>query len=207
MPIRGAVLFALLAAWAGPVDAADLALSVQGGWADMTNAAHSAEAVFGSRGGATAGLRVDLGLGGPWFAGAGLRYVERDGERVFTEGPGAPVFRLGHPLSVRIVPVFVAGGYRFRRDSRLVPYALVGGGVASLRETSTVAEVKDTSTRTKGLALLAAGVEYGRGTVRAGAEISYSRLPDAGGLGGVTAAYGETDLGGLGLVATVVVRP
>jgi hypothetical protein len=51
------------------------------------------------------------------------------------------------------------------------------------------------------------GAEYGQGTIRFGAELGYSLIPNAVGLGGVSAVYGEDDLGGLSIVGRVVIVP
>jgi hypothetical protein len=208
-PTRRAVLVLLAGVIAcGPAaGAADLAVSLDAGWYDMTSAHRSAEAVFGSRGGPTVGGTVRLGLGRSWFAGAGARYFQRDGERVFTRGEGAPVFRLGHPLTVRLIPVYALAGYRFRSDARLVPYVSGGVGVAILREEDTVAEVSEVTASTRASGHLATGLEYGRGAVRLGAELMFTSVPGSAGIGGVSAAYRETDVGGFTLVGRIAFSP
>jgi hypothetical protein len=50
-----------------------------------------------------------------------------------------------------------------------------------------------------------AGVEVGKGRFRFGAEVGYSSVPDAVGLGGVSRVYGEDDLGGLHAIGKLVV--
>jgi hypothetical protein len=189
-----------------PASAADLALSLDAGWYDMAAASRSARAVFGSRGGPTAGGAVHLGLGAAWFVGAGARWFQQDGERVFTRGDGEPVFRLGHPLTVRILPVYGFLGYRLRPHTRLVPYAMAGAGVATVRERATVAEITETAASTRASGHLAAGVEYGRGTVRLGAEVMFTTIPRSAGIGGVSAVYDEKDVGGVAVVARVAFR-
>ncbi|HEX6737695.1 MAG TPA: hypothetical protein VF310_05480, partial [Vicinamibacteria bacterium] len=100
---------------AAPAGAKEFAVSLEGGWFDMTGARQSAKAVFDSSGGATFGGTVRLSFGrGAWFAGAGTRYFSHDGERVFVADSSSEVFRLGHPLSARVWPVYALVGYRFR---------------------------------------------------------------------------------------------
>jgi hypothetical protein len=149
---------------------------------------------------------VRLGRG-PWFLGAGARCFQEDGERVFTRGEGFPVFRLGHPLTVRLVPVYGIVGYRFRREARLVPYVLAGAGAAWLRERSTVAGLSETESSTRASGHLAGGFEYGRGTVRLGVELMFTTIPDSAGIGGVSAVYEERDVGGVTLVARIAFSP
>jgi hypothetical protein len=93
---------ALCASSAG---AGELSLTLDGGWHELTNSSNSAKAVFdGTSGGPTAGLAAQYGLGESFFIRAGGRYFQRKGERVFLAGPASPVFRLGHPLTVRLIP-------------------------------------------------------------------------------------------------------
>ncbi|PYQ19164.1 MAG: hypothetical protein DMF81_22745 [Acidobacteria bacterium] len=50
-----------------------------------------------------------------------------------------------------------------------------------------------------------AGVEWGRGVLRVGAEAMYTTVPNSIGVGGVSKIYGETDLGGFTAVGKIVV--
>lgn len=106
-------------------------------------------------------------------------------------------FRLGIPLTITLVPIEISGGYRFRRRSRLIPYA--GAGVSSVgyEETSAFAEGdENVDERFTGYQVLG-GVEY-RIADRFGVagEVQYAAVPDAIGAGGLSQAFGETDLGG-----------
>jgi hypothetical protein len=199
-------LLVSLAAAAAPAAAADLELALEGGYNDMTNASRSAQAIFDGRsGGATGGLSARLGLGRSFFVGLAGRYFSRKGERVFVAAPGSPVFRLGHPLTVKIVPVYASLGYRFSQKARLVPYVTVGGGVTSYREESTVAGEVLAFEATKPSGHLALGADFGRGRVRFGAEAGYSFVPKTigEGISGVSKVYGEDDAGGLSLLGRV----
>jgi hypothetical protein len=97
-------------------------------------------------------------------------------------------------------------GYRFRRQSRLVPYAGLGFGLASYHEESDTAGEIDTLDQTKASGHVLAGLEVGRGGLRFAGEVAYSSVPDALGLGGVSRVYGEKDAGGLSVVGKVVFR-
>jgi len=204
--VPAAAVFALLGA--APAGAKEFAVSLEGGWFDRTGARQSAQAVFDSPGGPTFGVTVRLGLGrGAWFVGAGTRYFSRDGERVFVADSSSEVFRLGHPLSARVIPVYALAGYRFRVGKRLVPYVAAGPGYTAFREESTVADITETNQKSVLSGHLAAGAEYGVGTVRFGAEVFYTAAPDSVGFGGVSKVYGEKDVGGLSFVAKVVFVP
>ena len=208
---RLASMVALTAAVAVPAAAADIGISGDAGYFDLTNARRSAQAVFGgTAGGFTGGGALRVGLGGGLFVAAGARYFERTGERVYVESAGAPVFRLGHPLKVRMVPVYGLVGYRFerRRGLPLAPYVGIGGGVTTYHEEAEIGGlVEGVVDQTKGAGYGVLGVEYGRGAVRFGIELMYSTVPKAAGVGGVADVYGEDDIGGLSAVAKLTFVP
>jgi hypothetical protein len=201
---RSAAL-SLAAAAAAASASAQTSVSLDGGYQDLTNAGRSAKAVFESSGGPTFGASVRFGLGRSAFVGATGRFFRKEGERAFAAGPSSPAFRLGHPLTVRIVPAYATFGWRFSPEARLVPYAGVGAGVAFYRETSTVADIEqDPVSRTKPSGLAFAGAEYGRGSVRFGLEGSYALVPNTLEAGGIAEVYDETDVGGFAVVGRLV---
>jgi opacity protein-like surface antigen len=178
---------------------------VLAGYSDLTRAKDSASAVFGgSTGafsfGAEAGYEHRLGV----FLSGSFRYFEKDGERVFVAAPGEPVFPLGHPLSVRIVPVSLTAGYRFLRTSLVSPYVALGVGLASYREESTVGGITSSESRNELETRVVAGAQLGRGRLRFGVEGCYSRIPETIGFGGVSSLYGEDDVGGLAVFGKVI---
>ena len=200
-PVALAALAAVLSAPAAR--AGEAFLTLDGGWHDLTNAANSARAVFdGVSGGPSGGASLQYGLGESFFIRAGARYFQRNGERVFVEAPGSPVFGLGHPLKVRIIPAYGLIGFRFLQGGSFRPYLGVGGGVTSYNEESDVAGDIITSTATKPSGQAVIGLDYGRGTVRLGGEVMYSLVPEVIGFGGVSSVYREDDIGGV----TAVVR-
>jgi hypothetical protein len=197
-----ALLSVMVVAAAVPVSA-DWAVGAEGGYFAMTNASKSAKAIFdGSSGGGTFGGFVQIGLGRSFFVSAHGRYFEKTGERVFVSDPGGEVFRLGHPLTIRLVPVYAMVGFRLFQSPRWAPYIAVGGGATSYRETSDVAGLVETASKTKPSGHLAIGVDFLTGPVRFGVEVGYSFVPNTIGESGVSKVYGETDVGG----ATVVAR-
>jgi hypothetical protein len=189
-----------------PARAGGYALHAEAGYQDITNARNSARAVLGSSGGVTFGAGFRYFLGGRFFVGADARYFHASGERVFVSGPGQPVFPLGHPLTVRMIPVHATFGYRFsgRRPQSFVPYLGAGVGLTSYHERSVVAEIEETESVTKASGLLLAGFELGRGTWRYGVEASYSWVPDAIGVGGISKIYDEKDVGGFVVLGRIV---
>ena len=192
-------------------DAAELGLSLDGGYFDLTNARKSAQAVFGEPpGGFTGGGSVRYGFGRSFYVAAGARYFERTGERVFAADASSPVFRLGHPLKARLIPAYALLGYRLvrRRGFPLEPYIGLGGGVTSYHEESEVGGLKEgVLDQTKGAGYGVLGLEYGRSALRFGIEMMYSVVPDSAGLGGVSKVYDEKDVGGFTVVGKLTVVP
>jgi hypothetical protein len=200
MRVGVAVIAAALAA--PDAGAGETFLTLDGGWYDMSNASQSANAIFGASGGATIGFSGQYGLGESFFIRAGARFFQRDGERVFVESPGSEVFRLGHPLTVRIIPAYGLVGFRFLEGASLRPFIGIGGGATSYDEESTIAGEVRSYTATKPMGMAVAGLDYGRGKVRFGGEVAYALVPNTIGTEGVSLVYGEDDVGGL----TAVVR-
>ena len=185
---------------------ADLSLAIEGGYFDMTNARQSAKAVFGDvPGGYTVGTSIRYRLGESLFVGLGGRFFQREGQRAFVADKNSPPFRLGHPLTLRIVPVYAFLGYRFRETRKLVPYVGIGPGFTSYRETSVVGELEvEPISQTKPSGHLLAGFESGRGRLRFGIEATYSIVPNSAGVAGVSKVYGESDIGGITIVGRLV---
>jgi hypothetical protein len=141
------------------------------------------------------GARVELPLGGLFVDIGGWRF-KRDGERVYVSG--SQVFPLGIPVRVTITPVEITGGWRFaKRTSRVVPYAGMGYSSYDYKETSDFSDTgEDVDERFRGLHLLGgAELRLGRWLGVAG-EVGWTRIADALGKGGASAAFDETDLGG-----------
>jgi opacity protein-like surface antigen len=203
--LSGALLAAaaMLPATAG---AQGIALELDAGYADLTSASRSAQAVFGSSGGFTWGGALRYDVTESVYLSAGARVFDKQGERVFVVDEQSQVFPLGHPLSVRLVPLRLSLGYRFNRWTSAVPYLGVGGGIVSFREESTVGGVTEKTSESKGSFHVLGGLEYRRGSLGIGAELSYSWVPNAIGIGGVSAIYQETDIGGFQAVAKLTIR-
>ena len=193
-----------LAVCGGPAaNAGETFLTFEGGWYGLTNASDSAQAIFESSGGPVLGFAGEYGINESFFIRAGARWFQKDGERVFVESPQGEVFRLGHPVTVRIIPAYAMVSYRFLVGARLRPYVGLGGGVASYNEESDVAGEIIESSATKPMGIGVLGADYGRGTFRFGVEAGYSMVPNTIGESGVSAVYGEDDVGGFQAVGRI----
>jgi hypothetical protein len=161
------------------------------------SASESFDAVLGSSSGFIFGGGGEVGL--PWgglYVGVGAWRFSEEGERVFVSG--SEVFPLGIPLTVEVTAVEITGGWRFKNLwARVVPYA--GGGWSSYayKETSQFADAaENVEERFNGWHILG-GAEF-RVTrwLGVGGEIAFASVPDALGVGGVSEAFDETNLGG-----------
>jgi opacity protein-like surface antigen len=161
-------------------------------------ASQSFETILGTRTGTIFGGGGEVVLPVGIFAGVRASKFQKTGERAFVfEGE---TFPLGIETTIRIRPFEISGGYRFGSlDRRVVPYA--GGGIGWHRyeETSEFAEDDENVDETfRGYHLLGgAELRVARWFAVAG-EFQWTTVQDALGQdpNGVSAAFGETDLGG-----------
>lgn len=196
--MRAAAVGLVLALVLAPAAAGEgISVGFDAGWSDLTSASKSAKAVFGDSGGATFGVAIRKPLGSDFFVELGARVFRKEGERVFVADRTSPVFPLGHPLEMRLIPVQATFSYRLGRVLGLDTYVGLGGGIALYEETSSVAGVAEpdvSKTSATGHAVLGADRWFGR--VRLGVALSYAIVPSTLGAGGVSQIYDEDDAGG-----------
>lgn len=171
-------------------------------------AAETFEAVLGSSRGGIYGGGAQVML--PWglYAEGRISRFRQDGERVIV-GPTREIFPLGIATTVTLTPVELTGGWRHRFTRATAPRArtrrptaftaFIGAGLTSLayRETAEFAEAgDDVDDRFTGAHVLG-GLEYAATRwVHVGVEAVWTSIANAIGDGGVSAAFGENDLGG-----------
>jgi opacity protein-like surface antigen len=181
------------------------------GFADLGGtrftAGQSFDAVLGTHTGVVFGGGVEVIVARDFFINVHASRFQKDGTRVFVLNE--EVFDLGIPTTVRVTPVQITGGYRFKVGRRqIVPY--VGGGVGWYRysETSDFATGdEDVSETFTGYHLLGgAEVRLSR-LFGVSGEVEWSGVPDALGQSpnSVSAAFDETDLGGVTFRVKIVV--
>jgi hypothetical protein len=176
---------ALLAAPAAVAAQSRESVSLQGfGMAGVTSfsASQTFDAILDTHSGPIfgGGLRLII-PGGPYVEVGAWRFSQ-DGERVFASGNGQ-VFPLGIPTTVRMTPLEVTGGWRFRGlfGRRVTPY--LGAG-------------EDVSDRFNGYHLTGgAELRLGRWVALTG-DVMWTSVGDAIGSGGVSEVFEEDDLGG-----------
>ena len=194
------VSLTLVAVFARRVDAQGIGLR---GFADVGStrlaATESFDAVLGTHTGIVFGGGVEAVHASGIFVNVRASRFQKDGTRVFVLG--RDVFDLGIPTTVRVTPIQVTGGYRFRVGRRhIVPYA--GGGVGWYRysETSDFSAAGEDVSETRTGYHLLGGAEYRLSRIfGVSGEVEWSTVPDALGQNpnSVSAIFGETDLGGI----------
>lgn len=170
-------------------------------------AKESFEATLGSATGIVFGGGAEVVLPQRIFVGVRFSRFTAEGERVFVAG--GETFRLGIPMTVTVTPVLLSGGFRFGTPrSRVLPY--VGGGIGWHRyqEASTFATGDDDVHETfQGYHVLG-GAEFRVSRLLGVAgEAEWATVPGALGQHplSASAAFDETDLGGLTLRVKVVI--
>jgi opacity protein-like surface antigen len=170
-------------------------------------AAQSFDAVLGTHSGFEFGGGVETVLPSGIFVNVRASRFQKDGTRVFVLSD--QVFDLGIPTTVKVTPVQVTGGYRFKVGRRtIVPYLGGGAGWFRYSETSEFAEAgEDVSETFTGYHVLG-GAEWRMSrSIGVSGEAEWSTVPDALGQNpsAVSAAFNETDLGGLTFRVKIVV--
>jgi hypothetical protein len=169
------------------------------------------ETVLGTNAGLVFGGGAQVVLPSGVYVEVSASRFHQTGERVFV-GPNQEIFRLGIPLTVTITPLEITGGWRYRhcpptRGPRVAPcrpavVPYVGAGLSSYRyqETSEFENNdEDVDERFAGYHVVG-GIEYRAATwLAVGGEFGWSTVPDAIGDAGVSAAFNESDLGGMTL--------
>jgi opacity protein-like surface antigen len=153
----------------------------------------SFDAVLGTTGGVFGGGGAEFRVGNV-FLNASIDRFRKIGQRVVVVD--GELFKLGIEDTVTVIPVAVSAGWRFTNE-RATPY--VGGGVGRMlyREDSKFVD-PDQNVRTQYSSYhIVAGVEFRNEWVATAFEVQYTRAPRTIGVGGASAAFQETDLGGL----------
>jgi opacity protein-like surface antigen len=169
-------------------------------------AAHTFEAVFGRSHEAFYGGGLQVIVKGRYFAEIAASRFKKTGERAVRVNNEN--LRLGLPLTAEITPFEVIGGYRLelRPSQRIVPYAGAGIGTYAYKESSPSSDpAENIDTRHRGFVLIG-GVEFRlHRWVRLGIDEQYTRVPGILGLGGISKAAGEDNLGGIAFRLKIVV--
>ncbi len=169
-------------------------------------ATRSFEAVLGTASGPVFGGGGEVLLPrGIFVSLRGARFRDT-GQRVFVSG--GQTYPLGIPTLVTVRPLELTAGYRLNRPGwRVIPYAGGGTGWHKYTESSDFADPSENVSLTATGYHVLGGAEFPiLGWLAGAVEAQWSRVPD--GLGadanGVSAAFGESDMGGTTLRVKVV---
>jgi opacity protein-like surface antigen len=157
------------------------------------SAQNSFQAITGAGGGAVVGGGAEVRIGNLFLGGSLDRYTQT-GQRVLVID--REVFGLGVPDTISLVPMKALAGWRFEHGYA-TPYLGGGIGMVLFKEESLAADPGE-NIQTRFMSYHAiAGVEFRNGWVATAFEVEYSRIPDAIGFGGASAAFQESNLGGV----------
>jgi opacity protein-like surface antigen len=156
-------------------------------------AQNSFQAITGHGGGAVVGGGAEVRIGSLFLGGSIDRYTQT-GQRVLVID--REVFGLGVADTISLVPMTALAGWRFEH-ANATPY--VGGGIGTVlfKEESLAADPGENIGRRFTSYHAVAGVEFRNGWVATAFEVEYSRIPDSIGFGGASAAFQESNLGGV----------
>jgi hypothetical protein len=183
---------------AAPASAQQQPLSVRGYMTygnTVFSSTETLEAITGetSKAGIGGGATV-VGIWRGLFADVGISQQELDGQRVFEDD--GTIYPLGIPVTIRMRPVDVAGGWRFL-FGRLSPYAGAGVSFIDYEEKGDFAGPSDDVSESKSGALFLAGLDVAViRWIHAGAEFRYRAVKGVLGDGGVSEIFGEDQIGG-----------
>lgn len=166
------------------------------------SADQSFAAVLGQSGGTLFGGGAEVRLGRGLFVNASIERFSDTGQRVFVLD--RQVFKLGIPDTITLTPVALTTGWRFVND-RATPYVGAGIGRVFYKETSSFADATENVDARFTSYHVLGGVEFRNGRVATAFEVQYSRVPNAIGIGGASAGFQESDLGGLGARVKILV--
>jgi opacity protein-like surface antigen len=128
------------------------------------------------------------------FADVAATQMTIDGTRVFVSD-GA-VFDLGIPLQVKLRPIDIVGGWRFR-FGRISPYAGAGVTFMKYEETSDFSQSGEDVSESKTGPMFLGGVDVQVWRfIHVGGELRFRRVNGILGEGGVSGEFDEDDAGG-----------
>jgi hypothetical protein len=152
----------------------------------------SFDTILGSPFGSIVGGGAQVVFPNAAFVQVSAERFRETGTRAFVSGTN--IFTLEEPVTVTVQPILATVGYRSAAYRRFAPYFGVGLGWHELTEESPTGSVEETG---KIGYHLIGGSELVLGRVFAFAgEVQWSTVPKAMGSTGVSALFGEDDLGG-----------
>jgi len=153
----------------------------------------SFDAILGTTGGGFGGGGAEFRVGNV-FLNASIDRFRKTGQRVVVED--GQVFKLGIPDTVTVIPVAVSAGWRFANE-HATPYIGAGVGRMFYREDSSFVDADQNVRAQYSSYHVVAGVEFRNEWLATAFEAQYTQAPRTIGVGGASAAFQETNFGGL----------
>lgn len=153
------------------------------------------EAVFGESVQPFRGGGADVVVMGNFFGELSISQFEESGQRVYRFG--GETFPLGIPLTAKIRPIEVTGGYRLTEWRRVIPYAGIGYGSYRYEETSDFStDAENVDVTGNGVVLVAGAEVRVMRWVGITVDVRKTTIDDIIGAAGVSKEFDESDLGG-----------
>jgi outer membrane protein W len=132
-----------------------------------------------------------------------LSRFKRTGQRAFVFND--QTFPLGIPVTARVTPLEVVGGLRFRKEASIVPYAGGGVGRYAYTEQSPASDASENVDVSHVGYVIQGGAEFAiQKWIAFAADVQYTHVPGILGAGGLSAQFGERDLGGVAIRGRLV---
>ena len=153
------------------------------------------EAVFGESVQPFRGGGADVVVMRNFFGELSISQFEQTGQRVYRFG--GETFPLGIPLTAKIRPIEVTGGYRLTQWRRVIPYAGIGYGSYRYEETSDFStDAENVNVTSNGIVLVGGAELRVLRWVGITVDVRKTTIDDIIGAAGVSREFNESDLGG-----------
>jgi hypothetical protein len=153
------------------------------------------EAVFGESVQPFRGGGADVVVMRNFFGELSISRFEQTGQRVYRFG--GETFPLGIPLTAKVRPIEVTGGYRLTQWRRVIPYAGIGYGSYRYEETSDFStDAENVNVTSNGIVLVGGAEVRVMRWVGITVDVRKTTIDDIIGAAGVSKEFNESDLGG-----------
>ena len=163
----------------------------------------SFETILEKSGGSIFGGGAQIALRNGLFLEFDIAQFKDTGQRVFIFDE--EIFKLGIENTIKLTPIHITGGYRFKSFKALTPYLGAGVGFYRYEESSSFDEASEQfSKRHNGFHIKGGGEIAVYKWIALAGDIQWTKVPNGLGEGGVSQHFGETDLGGTRVSVRVI---
>jgi len=163
----------------------------------------SFETILKKTGGPIFGGGAQIALRNGLFFEFDISQFKDTGQRVFIFDE--EIFDLGIENAIKLTPIRITGGYRFKNFKALTPYLGAGVGFYRYEESSSFDDASEQfDQRHNGFHIKGGGEIAIYKWISLAGDIQWSKVPNGLGEGGVSQLFGETDLGGTSVSVRVI---